>query len=901
MEVLNWAQQREGDSLRNAIVISDLQDSFFDECSFVSDVLQWVIMCCTTPEVANATRDSFRPFRDLFEYYIIGAAQKKELCLKKNTLQKKEASWILSLTTLLLSSTGLDFFDNSGKPLQFTRHPDSSASPHESAAVTVNAGPETYVEPPSFPSKAMCLLHIRCSAKDTENKDKYVYCGYTTLTQSSGYGKTRMVKELASEHVLIYIWLRTGEGWPSRSTGIADYIMHYVASFDNWFNLLLALLLFLDDDNESKGFFPDTSFQLSCYRRLGQIICQTCDGSRTIQRTGKLGRWLHEDGDKRVVVCLDEASALLDASNNSSHSKFAEFRRGIRMLQKPDKEPVVDVLVKRVFGIPVDTDSSITNVLPVKDQDPSGRLSEQGYRLCRPYFLFPLEIPNLVRAEVADSLEVRCSILVRFIASNRLAPDIEIVWRPADMLLHSRPVFACCTLSLLKDNIHVPVYVLGRVFSSCVDFAMTKLQGGSSITPMSQKAYVHLAMLACRCNVFVVANPVRTELLLRLYMASCLNILEDRSDIAILYPSEPCLVAGAMSFMRREPEGMVAILSSLYDMFYNKNLLSFNGGVGESGEFLAQVVLFMIFDRAWQQKGAETTFETQRARLAYYSFKSAEADAQQEPVESALSYLDSLGWRPLPLLWMLRLMYEPSEYAEILKTFSSSVALCVFKISCNSGVGARAFCVGSGEVGANLVIPVMLPHRKGVPMDIRDEQTYQMSAWLVQVKNWRTAVPAKALLEVLTAHPLIAGLVRHQVPFLLLVWNVQAHMSQPQKGCTSHAVGWAQVEGEGEDARIQISIQKTHEQKKKAPAASEHAQSQPASSSTEKPSAAFLMLLKAGLGTASDRNSSTKVSKVIPALSERELEMLDKFRVRYPGGARGYLEDVSSVLLQQQE
>ena len=115
MEVLNWAQQREGDSLRNAIVISDLQDSFFDECSFVSDVLQWVIMCCTTPEVANATRDSFRPLRDLFEYYIIGAAQKKELCLSKLFMQLRSLGQTqVSDSTVLECTSREEYFAKEG-------------------------------------------------------------------------------------------------------------------------------------------------------------------------------------------------------------------------------------------------------------------------------------------------------------------------------------------------------------------------------------------------------------------------------------------------------------------------------------------------------------------------------------------------------------------------------------------------------------------------------------------------------------------------------------------------------------------------------------------------------------------------------------------------------------------
>eukprot|EP01031_Cornospumella_fuschlensis_P034805 gene34805-42150_t len=417
------------------------------------------------------------------------------------------------------------------------------------------------------------------------------------------------------------------------------------------------------------------------------------------------------------------------------------------MLQKPDKELVVDVFIKRVFGILVDTNASITNVLPVKKQDPSGRSSEQDCRLCRPYFLFPLEIiPDLVSAEVADSLE---------------APD--------------------------------------------------------------------------------------------------------RSDIAIHYPSEPCLVAGAINFMLQEPEGMVTILS---DMLYNnKNLLSFNGGVGESGEFLAQMVPFMVFDRPWQQKGAEATFETKRAKLVYYSLKSAEASGVGvellglNRLEAVAVAVDAAVHDCACVLLTHHFIHAEDYIMEI----PQDLLMQVWRR------GAGILC-RPGEIGANLVIPVMLPRRKGVPMDIHDEETYQMFAWLVQVKNWCTAVPAKALLEVLTAHPLIAGLVRHQVPFLFLVWNVQAHMmSQPHKDCTNLA--WAAPKW----------------------------RSQPASSSSDKPSAAFLMLLKDGLGTASDRNSSTKVSKVIPALSEHELEILDKFRVRYPGGARGYLEDVSSVLLQQQE
>ena len=99
--------------------------------------------------------------------------------------------------------------------------------------------------------------------------------------------------------------------------------------------------------------------------------------------------------------------------------------------------------------------------------------------------------------------------------------------------------------------------------------------------------------------------------------------------------------------------------------------------------------------------------------------------------------------------------------------------------------GAAAVCK-QREVGVDIIIPVVLPRRRDIPIDMTDADTFVVTAILIQVKSYKKAINPSALLTPAMDCPLARELVEAKAPLLFLPWNIKG--STTGEACTLASV-----------------------------------------------------------------------------------------------------------------
>eukprot|EP01031_Cornospumella_fuschlensis_P030502 gene30503-36865_t len=685
----------------------------------------------------------------------------------------------------------------------------------------VRAGPIAYSEDQNFVQPRILLTRQiqHCIGKLEVSGGLDSYCaGYLTLCQSSGYGKTRLVKELSQDFILIYICLRPSawDGWPKRSPVIADYIQKLTTD-GQWEAFLTHMYSYLESvlprSEKGKLSLPDwggrfvsdaaadREFQESFWRGYVTFL-----SSSVKPKGNKLPQWL-KNNKTRVLLAIDEASALLRPSTDF----FLAFRRALRNVQSRQQTCIM-------FALVVDTNSALSNFSPVKHRDPSSRVNKGKQELFYPYYSFPVHVKDLIPTAIDESCQL---LLIQSVPSldinSDLITDCSYIWKPLKLLTQSRPMFACRALPIAQHYSDLDLDELALHLQRATQLALSKLVTNNVISADDDQSLVdlaHLATLACRCNLFVVNHVSKVELV-RLFMASLVYVDDGRSNIEIRYPSEPCLVAGAMLFTQRE-DTFLQVLSSVEALYFHKKILVSNGGIGEVGKFLAQVVLLRAFDRSWMH------YVNQNSRCSITRFRSgkvedmpsaSENDYQEKndefsPMPPAFN---SVGWRPVPLLVFLQQLFDPRVYRKIYETISSTdfwqedgfngleraLVFCTHFVYVEDYEvtredlqgflerGAAAVCK-QREVGVDIIIPVVLPRRRDVPINLSDADTFVLTAILIQVKSDKKAINPSALLTPAMDCPLARELVEAEVPLLFLPWNIKGSIA-------SEACAWASV------------------------------------------------------------------------------------------------------------
>ena len=230
---------------------------------------------------------------------------------------------------------------------------------------------------------------------------------YFCLVQSSGYGKTRLLREVARKARVLYVCMRSEEstyrGYPQRSStairalfggldkeSVANYVEGLSARFAKCFQYALTNLPEPGvNDKSSHASFPS--------ERLAEIVWKLDD----MQVSGEMDR---STSNELVILVLDEARATL---NNyvGGISRFHLIRRALAYYSRSSKQ-------RKLVIVFVDTSSRIQKNSPSSDKEQSLRFSNMDNEMIAPRLYMPFIIRHSFDANFKPYLGYDLSSLV---------------------------------------------------------------------------------------------------------------------------------------------------------------------------------------------------------------------------------------------------------------------------------------------------------------------------------------------------------------------------------------------------------------------------------------------------------------------------------------------------------
>jgi len=403
------------------------------------------------------------------------------------------------------------------------------------------------------------------------------YSPYVALIQSSGYGKSRLIAEIAQDVYVVYVCFRPPKstGYPPRSSiasKILDKMPHQQIS---WFETFLECTFAVLGRMVQDGLTPSECWEMQMDPSKESEFW--ADVTTNLQRTLKtssptmdsLPEQLYEtDVPLKFMLCLDEARILTTTIHEAKErSLFRIIRRALQ-----------DIGWKNFMCVMLDTAGSLSNFAPTEERDPSLRLPTTK----------PLKLlPPFVDVSTMDAL---------FTGQ---------VKNPTDRFFLGRALWA----ALLNSGLSI---------KKAVETAQRKLLGGTVSTNLQNilstaKADEQLAMAIAIMSVLISVDispqPHLSHLLVSSYMATCISIKEDRSQMLVMYPSEPILAEAAFKLVDDD-----ATLVKVLQLF----AASFQCGfvdAGHRGELAARLILIIAWRKCVQKNRGKDGFYTRELSL----------------------------------------------------------------------------------------------------------------------------------------------------------------------------------------------------------------------------------------------------------------------------------------------
>ncbi|KAL1918051.1 uncharacterized protein VTP21DRAFT_3317 [Calcarisporiella thermophila] len=389
---------------------------------------------------------------------------------------------------------------------------------------------------------------------------------FIPIVQSSGYGKTRMIAELAREIHVLYICNRAPDstGFPLASPKV-EYIFRLLSlpSDGNSFSQIqpfAMMMIVAVQEIKARGLSPDVFWNMQIYERsvcteFWEKIIARYKGYKDMESELKpilsdeeylikLFEKPHNDHEITLLCCFDEAHMLIDESKNlesrDRNRMFRLWRRAIRSIKWSG-----------FFSVCLSTNGKIGNFFPMIENDISAR--QVRFTQFQPFI------------DVATT--------------DVLVPDtFPECPTPLQLVKLGRPLFGV----LVKDENYILDVV--RLASAKLDRTNGQTKEGA------------LARLACLAAVKISPRAALAEEMVADHMATALGISPDRSKVYITYASEPVLAAAALSIYpdeRRWSKDVHWLAESLSQGIADS---------GECGEVAARIALLRAMQKVCQAK-----------------------------------------------------------------------------------------------------------------------------------------------------------------------------------------------------------------------------------------------------------------------------------------------------------
>ncbi|KAJ7211190.1 hypothetical protein GGX14DRAFT_623773 [Mycena pura] len=434
--------------------------------------------------------------------------------------------------------------------------------------------------------------------------------GYSNLgsfIQSSGYGKSRMVDEVAKSRFTFSFNLRPAEesdpeAYPLPDDNVREYFSHFSDRkafalrdrlfFLHLFNLTVKKLNSIEFESKTAAELPELWREWLKSNRSHFYGCVTQMAEKEFRDNEKAENGISELKD--ALVCLlkrlgasDKGLALF-LYFDEVHSLFFSEEKDAGVRNRTRWDTLCSTLAhlttvfdegtkvsgkRNVFCLSLSTASHFPVMSRPKYMAPSLRQSDPGVALFPPFTTTPFDIMESFDPETktVGDLE-RISYIAQFgrpLWRSMLKAGSATVMRLARVKLAGKPEESTPRSLVFPDNDPSHVKFQAELFAN---FAAVSTRVLIDIEPERENGHQLIATL--------VRNHLRTVFF----------IPHHRTYMTTGVPSEPILAEAAAVIMHRQPIQMIQFLQYLLQ----SNLI----GKGERGELVARALLIMAIDEA---------------------------------------------------------------------------------------------------------------------------------------------------------------------------------------------------------------------------------------------------------------------------------------------------------------
>lgn len=454
------------------------------------------------------------------------------------------------------------------------------------------------------------------------NHLKGTFAPFVTICQSSGYGKSRTIKEIAREQNSVFLCLRQDKGVPNRSPLASSFIdaMNELTSATKMvYSLVHCTVKAIEayKKNNPKATKKETAEYLFMHQPWDYFGDEITDASlmkkyRSFQNEvyeyftslkepidqayslpEEWANYFHQGGST-LVIFLDDAGSLLEDSNTSSdrpetsddnfeydqrqtlrpsnnRNRMSRFRI-LRRAAQQRLQGIRVVFVLTDTGMPLsefELEKFTKSIVPL-------------VKLNKPFYSF----------SYIDQLASR--YLDEFKQNSDLYGHLKSRDPFQTVFLLGRPLWP----SLLQTR-----------YVDTVALAVEKILGVKdwSLLLKKDKVSASLAILAIITTITPKLGPSTTNQLVAKHMTTLYGVNSTCNQFLFRYISEPILAEASARILKKEST-FVEVFKSLNDFLQSASSLDFLGPVGE---FVSQIVLLKAFDRQFEHLGDfNQAFET---------------------------------------------------------------------------------------------------------------------------------------------------------------------------------------------------------------------------------------------------------------------------------------------------
>lgn len=543
--------------------------------------------------------------------------------------------------------------------------------------------------------------NLAWSKEAMEGTKKYYHSNFMAVIQGSGSGKSRIVKEVAQSHNVVYMCLRpsASKGFPPRSTITDMFLRLPLTNIDRHqnnaeFSKFFAAMFRAISNVARKA--PSVVNNRSAFwnytvRDYHADFCASIDAAyhspdlqplkEELQRAS-LALSGGEDKNAPFVIVLDEARAMLDIKKDSTF--FLHWRNWLSDLDK--------TVQPQLFFLLLDTSARVSNFYPTSiSDDPSARTSGDELKLFQPFYQFPFlgpwPLPDDLRAIL------RCTEGEVTTHGDQNWPDLP--YRSLENLFRfSRPMYQ---YSRGEGSSSTMTLHMGNVMS----FAEEKVLGHSSTDGKRM-------ILACYRYGIRPTLPKLQETLLAGHGATLTRINEGSKSLEVVYLPEPVVGEMLCVVRRREQHQWMKlddILTTIQQALAERTVLR-GMSKGDVGEMAASVYLLHAYE--------EATIARMSDNEDYHSFSG---------LLSIADWIGTLAGKPLAWRSGYSVTSYPHDCEELVRVLASWISFTGWSVAnepISPPVLSHAFCQHVGRIcdtnepAVDMVIPMVI-YRKPHP------------------------------------------------------------------------------------------------------------------------------------------------------------------------------------------